>query len=195
LLAGGFVAGGFCAGAEGAQGDLGGVEELARFGRGEDLDDEAVGDAGDEGVDGVGVGEEIGHGVAVGEVDAVPGLIAQAGVGGVFDFAGVVVGLDATADGGVGGGHGGSFPGLGGEKQIPFGNDRKKGKSRSKGRSRSKSKCGAGFVVSQVSEARPGAPNSVGELSPRSPKVRVVVDLGKRKGPPDLRAGGPGFSD
>ena len=100
----GLLAGGFSAGTAGADGDLGGVEELRGLGWLEDLKDESVGDAGDEGVDGVWAGGQVGHGVAVGDADPAPAFIAEAGVFGVFTVAGLVVGFDATLDGGFGGG-------------------------------------------------------------------------------------------
>jgi hypothetical protein len=43
-------------GAVGADSDLGGVEELGGFDRFKNLEDDAVGDTGDEGIEGVGVG-------------------------------------------------------------------------------------------------------------------------------------------
>jgi hypothetical protein len=86
------LAGGLCSGAAGGDGDLGGVEELAGFGEGEDFVEQAVGDAGQEGVDGVGVRGEDGHGAAPGPVDAGEGLLALVAAG-VFDGAGSVVGV------------------------------------------------------------------------------------------------------
>jgi hypothetical protein len=91
--------GGLGAGAVGADGDLGGVKELGGFDGGEDLEDDAVGDTGDEGVDGVGIGGKERHGTAVGEVDAVLGVGAEDGVCGAFERAGVGVGVETALDG------------------------------------------------------------------------------------------------
>ena len=101
----GVLAGGLGAGAAGADHDLGGVEELAGFGEGEDFEDQTVGDAGDEGVDGVGVGGQERHGAAVGSVDPLEGFGAVV-VAGVVCGAGFVVGVDTALDGLFGCGHG-----------------------------------------------------------------------------------------
>jgi hypothetical protein len=98
----GLLAGGFLAGAAGADCDLGGVEEFGSFCGLEDLEDEAVGDAGDEGVDGVGAGGEEGHGVAVGVVDPPEGFGAVV-VAGVVTGTGFVVGIETALDGEFGG--------------------------------------------------------------------------------------------
>jgi hypothetical protein len=83
---------------------LGGVEELGGLGRFKDLKDDAVGDAGDEGVDGVGVGGEERHGATVGAVDARQGVRAVDGVVGAGQGAGAGVGVE-TALYGFDGGH------------------------------------------------------------------------------------------
>jgi hypothetical protein len=86
----GLLAGGFAAGAEEAEGDLGGVEELGGFGEREDLVDEALGHAGKKGVKGV-RGED-GHGASPGAVDPGEGFRAEI-VAGVFAGVGLVVGV------------------------------------------------------------------------------------------------------
>jgi hypothetical protein len=91
--------GGLGAGAVGADGDLGGVEEFGRFGRCEDLEDDAVGDAGDEDVYGVGVGGEEGHGSTVGQVDAFHGEGAESLVFRARERAGAGVGVETALDG------------------------------------------------------------------------------------------------
>jgi hypothetical protein len=160
------VAGGFSAGAAGGDGDLGGVEELARLGGLEDLDDEAVGDAGDEGVDGIRVGGQEGHGVAVGPVDALEGFGAVV-VAGVVEVAGFVVGVDAALYGEFGcDGHGGvlSWEGW-----------------RFRETAKERNSEGAKQRKSETAKQR----NS------ETAKQRNS-DLGKRKGPPGV-AGGPWF--
>src|SRR5208337_3027737 len=83
----------------GGDGYLGGVEELGGVVVVDGIDEEAVGDTGDEGVDVGGAGEER-HGVAVG----FPGVGFGGVIGAVFgagdgEFA--VVGVEAALYGGV----------------------------------------------------------------------------------------------
>jgi hypothetical protein len=101
----GLVAGGLLAGATRANGDLGGVEELGGFGEGDDFEHEAVSYAGDEGVDGIGVVGEEGHGATEGGVDALKGFGAVV-IACIIEFAGMAVGGDAALDGGFRGEHG-----------------------------------------------------------------------------------------
>jgi hypothetical protein len=101
----GVVAGGLLAGAPGADGYLGGIEKLGGFSEGEDFKDEAVGHAGDEGVDGVGVVGEDGHGVAPCCADALEGF-GSVVFARVVDLAGMAVGIKAALDGGFRSEHG-----------------------------------------------------------------------------------------
>jgi hypothetical protein len=99
------LAGGFVAGAAGCDGDPGRVEEFGAFIRLKDADDDAVGDAGDKGIDGVRVIGEERHGLAPGEADAVEGFRGVI-VAGVVSFAGAVIRVKAALDGGFRCGHG-----------------------------------------------------------------------------------------
>jgi hypothetical protein len=106
----GFSTGGFAASAEGAESDLGGVKELGGLGRIDGAEEDAVGDTGDKGVDGVGVGGEVGHGAAVGAAGIA--LVREVEIEDVFDLFGgesLAPGLDAALDGGFGCGWHGRF--------------------------------------------------------------------------------------
>jgi hypothetical protein len=93
------------AGAAGANGDLGGVEEFGGFSDGEDFEDHAVSDAGDEGIDGIGIVGEEGHGLTPGEAAPAEGLGGVV-VAGVVALAGAVVGVEAVLDSGFRSEHG-----------------------------------------------------------------------------------------
>jgi len=83
--------------AAGGDGYLGGIEELGGVVRIDGADEHGVGDAGDEGVDVDGRGEE-GHGVAVGFAGVVVDRARAVGFAG--DGEGAVVGVEAALDGG-----------------------------------------------------------------------------------------------
>lgn len=86
----------------GGIGDLGGVEEAGGVGSGDGIEEDAVGDAGDEVADVFYVGEG-GHGAAEGLFGLVLGGIA-AGAAVFGGSPGEFVGATAVVDGGVAGG-------------------------------------------------------------------------------------------